>query len=116
MGLPSCRSGRPPPLLPRVSETGGGAIYEWKNDTAPPPGPQWSQQYRACRVFSRWALVLPIPTPCSLATAAAGGAEKNLVAADASFLAGSARVSGLTLWQFSDIKANDAGALAGGSR
>lgn len=61
-----------------VSETGGGGVFEWTNDTAPYPGPQWSQAF-----------------------------QKNLVSADASFLVNSSRVSGLTLWQFSDIKAND---------
>lgn len=62
-----------------VSETGGGGVWEWSNDTAPYPGPFWSQQY-----------------------------QKWLVAADASFISNNTRVSGLTLWQFSDIKANDA--------
>jgi len=61
-----------------VSETGGGGVFEWLNDTAPFPGPQWSQAF-----------------------------QKNLVSADAGFLVNSSRLSGLTLWQFSDIKAND---------
>lgn len=61
-----------------VSETGGGGIYEWTNDTAAAPGVFWSQKY-----------------------------QKSLVTADAAYLAGNPRVTGLTLWQFSDIKAND---------
>ena len=56
-----------------VSETGGGAVWEWVNATA--PGTLWSQSY-----------------------------QSDLVAADVRAIAGSARVSGLTLWQFSDIK------------
>lgn len=61
-----------------VSETGGGGLYEWPNASAPAPGPQWSLQYQAA-----------------------------LVANDATVILGSDRVSGLTLWQFADIKAND---------
>lgn len=67
------------PLKPlTISETGGGGVWEWSNDTAPFPGPQWSQFF-----------------------------QTNLVTADASFLAIADHVSGLTLWQFADIKAND---------
>ena len=61
-----------------VSETGGGGLYEWPNASAPAPGPPWSLQYQAA-----------------------------LVASDASVLVADERVSGVTLWQFSDIKAND---------
>jgi len=61
-----------------VSETGGGGVYEWLNDTAPEPGVFWSQKY-----------------------------QRNLVTADATFLAENPHVTGLTLWQFSDIKADD---------
>ena len=56
-----------------VSETGGGAVYEWVNSSA--PGTFWSQSY-----------------------------QRDLVAADATTMANSSRVSGLSLWQFSDIK------------
>jgi beta-glucuronidase len=62
-----------------VSETGGGGLWEWSNATAPAPGPQWSLQYQAA-----------------------------LVSNDVTVLLSNDRVSGLTLWQFSDIKANDA--------
>lgn len=61
-----------------ISETGGSGIYEWTNDTAPAPGVLWSQAY-----------------------------QKNLVVADAQFVLNTTRVSGLTLWQFSDIKVGD---------
>jgi beta-glucuronidase len=61
-----------------VSETGGGGVFEWLNDTAPFPGIQWSQFY-----------------------------QKNLVEADAKTIVGDDRFSGLTLWQFADIKADD---------
>lgn len=53
-------------------------ILQWKNDTYPFPGLFWSQHYQA-----------------------------NLVPVDAAYLAGNDRVTGLTLWQFADIKAND---------
>jgi beta-glucuronidase len=56
-----------------VSETGGGAVFEWVNASA--PSTFWSQSYQA-----------------------------NLVSADATTMGNSTRVSGLTLWQFSDIK------------
>jgi len=56
-----------------VSETGGGAVYEFINASA--PGTFWSQSY-----------------------------QRDLVAADVTALGGETRVSGLTLWQFSDIK------------
>ena len=59
------------PLL--VSETGGGAVCEWVNASA--PGTVWSQSF-----------------------------QRDLVAADVNVLGASPRVSGLTLWQFSDIK------------
>lgn len=61
-----------------VSETGGGGIYEWGVNNTAYPGIQWTQEY-----------------------------QTNLVSADANFLASTPRVTGLTLWQFSDIKAND---------
>jgi hypothetical protein len=61
-----------------VSETGGAGIWEWRNDTAPYPGVFWSQAY-----------------------------QTRLVTTDAAFIANNTRISGLTLWQFSDIKAND---------
>ena len=61
-----------------MSETGGGGLFEWPNATAPAPGPQWSLQYQAA-----------------------------LVANDASVLLAQDHLSGLTLWQFSDIKADD---------
>jgi beta-glucuronidase len=61
-----------------VSETGGGGIFEWVNASAPYPGVFWSQTYQA-----------------------------NLVTADAKFITSQPGVSGLTLWQFNDIKAND---------
>ena len=60
-----------------VSETGGGGIWEWRNDSSADPGLFWSQKYQA-----------------------------TLVSADASFLSTHKDVSGLTLWQFADIKAN----------
>jgi beta-glucuronidase len=56
-----------------VSETGGGAVFEWVNASA--PATFWSQSY-----------------------------QRDLVAADATVIANNSRVSGLTLWQFSDIK------------
>ena len=59
------------PLL--ISETGGGGVYEWVNDSAPQTF--WSQNYQA-----------------------------ELVAEDATVLASNARVSGLSLWQMSDIR------------
>lgn len=68
-----------------VSETGGGAIFEWLNDTIPAPGALWSQAYQA-----------------------------RLLNADASFLSASARVSGLTLWQFCDIHADYSDTVSNG--
>jgi beta-glucuronidase len=68
-----------------VSETGGGGLWEWPNATAPAPGPQWSLQYQVA-----------------------------LVSNDVTVLLSNDRVSGLTLWQFSDIKANDADTAACG--
>lgn len=56
-----------------VSETGGGAVYEWVNASA--PSTFWSQSY-----------------------------QRDLVAADVNAVAGNSRVSGLTLWQLTDIK------------
>ena len=56
-----------------VSETGGGAVFEWLNASA--PSTQWSQSF-----------------------------QRDLVAIDATTMANSSRVSGITLWQFSDIK------------
>lgn len=61
-----------------ISETGGGGIYEWRNDTSPFPGLFWSQSF-----------------------------QKNLVPVDAAFAANNSRLTGITLWQFADIKAND---------
>ena len=61
-----------------ISETGAGGVYSWTNDTAPAPGVFWSQKYQAA-----------------------------VVMADAGFLVGSPSVSGLSLWQLTDIKAND---------
>lgn len=58
-----------------VSETGGGGIWEWVNATSPPPGLYWSQIF-----------------------------QEALVTADVASIAGNPRVSGLTVWQFSDIK------------
>jgi hypothetical protein len=58
-----------------VSETGGGGIWEWVNATSPPPGLYWSQTFQAA-----------------------------LVTADVAAIASNPRVSGLTVWQFSDIK------------
>ena len=64
------------PTMPfTVSETGGGGVFEWLNASAPFPGVYWSQEY-----------------------------QRNLVKLDASVLSNHSRVSGLTLWQFSDIK------------
>lgn len=56
-----------------VSETGGGAVFEFVNASA--PGTFWSQSF-----------------------------QRDLVAADVNVIGGLSRVSGLTLWQFSDIK------------
>lgn len=56
-----------------VSETGGGAVFEWVNASA--PGTLWSQSY-----------------------------QRDLVAADVAVLGNSSRVSGLSLWQLTDIK------------
>ena len=61
-----------------VSETGGGAVYEWVNDTAPTPGPFWSQQY-----------------------------QRNLLTADAEYLLGDDRVTGLSLWVLHDFQVDD---------
>ena len=61
-----------------VSETGGGGLYEWKNDTSKAPGLFWSQKYQA-----------------------------SLVTADASYLAGNNNVSGVTLWLLHDFKVDD---------
>lgn len=56
-----------------VSETGGGAVFEWVNASA--PGTVWSQSF-----------------------------QRDLVAADATVIGNSSRVSGLTLWQLTDIR------------
>ena len=56
-----------------VSETGGGAVFEWVNASA--PGTFWSQSY-----------------------------QRDLVSEDATVIGNRSRVSGLTLWQFSDIR------------
>jgi beta-glucuronidase len=61
-----------------VSETGGGGIYELVNDTLPDPGPFWSTHY-----------------------------QRLLLAADASYLLGDARVTGLSLWLLHDFKVDD---------
>ncbi len=61
-----------------VSETGGGGVYEWRNDTLPAPGQFWSQKYQAA-----------------------------LVTADAAFLVGNANVSGVALWLLHDFKVDD---------
>ncbi len=62
-----------------ISETGGAGIWEWVNASAPYPGVFWSQTF-----------------------------QTNVVTTDASFLLNQSHVSGLTIWQFCDIKANDA--------
>jgi hypothetical protein len=49
-----------------ISETGGGGVYEWLNDTSPLPGVFWSQFY-----------------------------QKNVVSADAAYLASVEHISGL---------------------
>ena len=56
-----------------ISETGGGAVFEWLNSSA--PSTYWSQSY-----------------------------QRDLVAADVTVMGNNSRVSGLTLWQFADIK------------
>ena len=61
-----------------VSETGGGGIFEWVNDTSPGEGQFWSQKYQA-----------------------------NLVSTDAAFLVGNANVSGVALWLLHDFKVDD---------
>jgi hypothetical protein len=61
-----------------VSETGGGGVFEWKNDTTADPGAFWSQKYQA-----------------------------SLVTADAAFLVGNANVSGVALWLLHDFKVDD---------
>ena len=61
-----------------VSETGGGGVYEWVNDTSPAPGPFWSQQY-----------------------------QRRLLEADAAYLLGDARVTGLSIWLLTDFKVGD---------
>ena len=58
-----------------VSETGGGAIYEWVNASSPGSGQFWSQKY-----------------------------QNSLVAADVKYLLGDDRVTGLTLWLLADFK------------
>lgn len=57
-----------------ISETGGGGVYEWQNET----DPFWSQKY-----------------------------EAELLNMDAGYAMNNSRISGLTIWQFNDIKAND---------
>lgn len=61
-----------------MSETGAGGVFEWLNASAPAPGPRWSQQYQGA-----------------------------VVEADATVILQDKRFSGLTLWQYSDIKADD---------
>jgi hypothetical protein len=61
-----------------VSETGGGGIFEWHNDTSPGNGQFWSQKYQA-----------------------------NLVSADAAYLVGNSNVSGVSLWLLHDFKVDD---------
>jgi hypothetical protein len=63
-----------------VSETGGGGVWEWLNTTAPAPGPMWSQAF-----------------------------QEALVTADINSIASSARVSGITVWQMTDIKVDNTG-------
>jgi len=61
-----------------ASETGAGAIYEWKN-TSKSGGhaPKWSQEYQA-----------------------------EIVTADVSAVLGNERASGIAVWQFNDVKAD----------
>ena len=61
-----------------VSETGGGGIYEWVNATSPAPGPFWSTQFQTA-----------------------------LVSADAGYLLGDDRVSGVSLWVLTDFKVDE---------
>uniref|UniRef100_A0A7S4NS90 Mannan endo-1,4-beta-mannosidase n=2 Tax=Paramoeba aestuarina TaxID=180227 RepID=A0A7S4NS90_9EUKA len=67
-----------------MSETGGGAVYEWDNKTAPLT--RWSQQWQAFLVMN-----------------------------DAAFGKASDLVSGLSLWQFCDTKADDSDTKSCGS-
>lgn len=61
-----------------VSETGGGGVYEWVNETSPGYGAFWSQKY-----------------------------QSSLVGADVKYLLGDDRVSGLSLWLLTDFKVDD---------
>ncbi len=61
-----------------VSETGGGAIYEWVNASSPGAGQFWSQKYQV-----------------------------SLITADVNQLLGDDRVTGLSLWLLMDFKVDD---------
>lgn len=68
------------PLKPfTISETGGGGVYEWRNTTLNSDGVavQWSQLYQA-----------------------------QLVEADIEVALSDTNISGISLWQFADSKAN----------
>ena len=61
-----------------ISETGGGGVYEWSRARNGSATPKWSQAYQAALVANDAAAALPNPN-----------------------------ISGISIWQFNDIKADD---------
>lgn len=83
-----------------ISETGAGGVYEWQNQT----DPYWSQKYQE------------EVRPCLRSRSRSGGEDRipdynkrsrsnsQVVSADANFAIANDSVTGITMWQFNDIK------------